>query len=146
MTEDISNAELIALALAVVNPKQINGYTVGDVGAALVTDADNIYRGACIDVSSGLGLCAERVAIAQMITNKEYKIKKIVAVWNNNPANDLHVLPPCGACRQFMLSLSEDALDIEVVLGRDKSIRLADLLPYHEWPEKEDVPARHDDE
>jgi cytidine deaminase len=137
MAHDISNAELIALALEVVNPKQISGYTVGDVGTALVTEAGNIYRGVCIDTGSGLGFCAERAAIAQMITNKEYKIKKIVAVWNNNPAKDLHVLPPCGACRQYMLTLSEDALDIEVVLGHDKSVRLADLLPYHEWPKKE---------
>ena len=141
MIKELANAELIALALAVVNPKQINGYTVGDVRAALVTDAGTVYRGVCIDTGSGLGLCAKRAAIAQMVTNKEYRIKKIVAVWNNNPTKELHVLPPCGACRQTMLMLSEDALDIEVVLGHDKSVRLAELLPYHEWPDKEDMPT-----
>jgi cytidine deaminase len=84
-----------------------------------------------------------------MVTNKEYRIKKIVAVWNNNPTKELHVLPPCGACRQSMLMLSEDALDdarddardIEVVLGHDTSGRLAELLPSHEWPDKEDLPT-----
>lgn len=139
--KDISNAELIALALEVVNPKQINGYTVGDVGAALVTDAGNIYRGVCIDTVSGLGFCAERTAIAQMITNKEYKIKKIVGVWNNNPNKDLYIPAPCGACCQYMLKVTEDALNIEVVLGHNKSVRLAELLPYHKWPEKEDLPS-----
>jgi cytidine deaminase len=146
MTQDISNAELIALALDVINPKQINGYTVGDVGVALVTDKGNVYRGVCVDAGSGLGFCAERTAISQMITNKEYKIRKIVAVWNNNPTQDVHVLPPCGACRQYMYLLCEDALDIDVVLGHDESVRLAELLPYSGWPEKEELSVRQTDQ
>jgi cytidine deaminase len=62
MIKELANAELIALALAVVDPKQIHGYTVGDVGAALVTDAGTVYRGVCIDTGSGLGFCAARAA------------------------------------------------------------------------------------
>lgn len=72
-----------------------------------------------------------------MITGKEYKIKKIVAVWNDNPAKDLYVLPPCGVCRQYMMLLSEDSEAIDVVLGSEKTAKLKDLLPYNEWPEKE---------
>jgi cytidine deaminase len=104
-----------------------------------------VYRGVCLDTDSGLGFCAERTAISQMITNKEYKIKKIAAVWNDNPEKDLYVLPPCGVCRQYMLMLSEDALNIDVVLGSDKTVKLRELLPYHEWPKKEEIlnrPAR----
>jgi cytidine deaminase len=47
--------------------------------------------------------------------------------------------PPCGVCRQYMLMLSEDALDIDVVLGSDKTVKLRELLPYYEWPAKEEV-------
>jgi len=30
-----------------------------------------------------MGFCAEHTAISSMITKKEYKIKKIVAVWKD---------------------------------------------------------------
>lgn len=104
---------------------------------SLLTKA--IYRGVCLDTGSGLGFCAERTAISQMITNKEYKIKKIVAVWNDNPEKDIYILPPCGVCRHYMFMLSKDALDIDVVLGSDKTVKLKELYPAHEWPEKEEV-------
>ena len=136
MMSGISNSELIQLAVQVLNPKQIGDCQVGQVGSALITDKGTIYRGVCLDTGSGLGFCAERTAISQMITNKEYRVKKIVAVWNDNPDKDLYVLPPCGVCRHYMFMLSEDALDIEVVLGLDKSVKLKELYPYHEWPEK----------
>ena len=111
---------------------------MGQVGAVLVTNDGNIYKGVCIDTGSGLGFCAERTAISQMITNKEYKIKKIVAVWNDNPEKAIYVLPPCGVCRHYMFMLSEDALDIDVVLGSDKTVKLKELYPYSEWPQKEE--------
>lgn len=132
-----SNDELIKLAVEVLNPKQIGDCQVGQVSSALVTDKGTIYRGVCLDTSSGLGFCAERTAISQMITNKEYKVKKIVAVWNDNPDKDLYVLPPCGVCRHYMFMLSENALDIDVVLGSDKTVKLKDLYPNNEWPDKE---------
>jgi cytidine deaminase len=75
---DISNTELNNLATEVLNPKHIGDCEVGQVGAALVTDKGNVYRGVCLDTGSGLGFCAERTAISQMITNKEYKVKRLV--------------------------------------------------------------------
>ena len=132
----MSNKELIKLAFGVLNPVEIDSDWVGDVGSALVTDNGNIYKGVCVDVGSGTGFCAERAAIAQMFTNKEYKVKKIVAVWNNNPAKDLYVLPPCGACRQFMSSCLQDYLNIDVVIGSNKTVKLRELYPYNEWPDQ----------
>lgn len=131
----MENSELIKLAVEVLNPKQIGDCQVGQVGSALITDKGTVYRGVCLDTGSGLGFCAERTAISQMITNKEYKVKKIVAVWNDNPDKDLYILPPCGVCRHYMLMLSEDALDIDVVLGKDKTVKLKDLYPYSGWPD-----------
>jgi cytidine deaminase len=139
MSNDISNVDLINLAAEVMQPKHIGDNFMGQVGAALVTDKGTIFRGVCLDVGSGLGFCAERTAISQMITNKEYKVKKIVAVWNDNPEKDLYVLPPCGVCRHYMFMLSEDALDIDVVLGSDKTVKLRELYPLSEWPEKEEA-------
>lgn len=136
---DVTNEELIKLATEVLNPHHMGDCFMGQVGAALVTDKGTVFRGVCLDTGSGLGFCAERTAISQMITNKEYKIKKIVAIWNDNPEKDLYVLPPCGVCRQYMFMLSEDALNIDVVLGKDKVVKLNELLPYNKWPEKEQI-------
>jgi cytidine deaminase len=132
MSKDLSNTELIGLAAEVINPKQIGNCQVGGVGSALVTDKGTIYRGVCLDTSSGLGFCAERTAMSQMITNKEYRVRKIVAVRNDSTENNLYVLPPCGVCRQYMFMLSEDPLNIDIVLGNDKTVKLKELLPYHE--------------
>lgn len=140
MSGAISNRELILLAVAALNPIERDGDWIGDVASALVTDKGNVYTGICVDVGSGTGFCAERSAIAQMFANKEQRVVKIVAVWNNNPNKDVYVLPPCGACRQFMYSRLEESLEIEVVLGSNKTVKLGELYPYHGWPEhKEDL-------
>jgi cytidine deaminase len=82
----------------------------------------------------------ERVdcAIAAMITAGEYRIKTIVAVWQEDKAIDpngkLYILAPCGYCRQFMQDINEDNLETNVILDRDKIVKLKDLLPYHDWP------------
>src|SRR5690349_19935140 len=101
---EITNDELIKKAEAVLNYKEVNGRLFGDVGAALVTDKGNVYTGVCIDTPSW-GLCAERSAIAAMVTAKEFTIVKIVGVWKNE--NGTQVLPPCGLCREFMRQVNE---------------------------------------
>lgn len=139
MSDDISNKELIKLAVGVLNPIERDGDWIGDVGAALITDKGNIYTGVCVDVGSGAGFCAERAAIARMFSNKEQTLRRFVAVWNNNPEKDVYVLPPCGACRLFMFSRLESGLDIEVVISSDKTVTLRELYPYHEWPKHKET-------
>ena len=136
----ISHDELIASAQAVLNPRLINGYNpggrgrrIGHVAATLVTGLGNLYSGVCIDTGSGTGFCAEHTAIGAMVTAREYTIAKIVAVWRSDEGA-LHVLPPCGRCREFMRQIDPANLDAEVVLGRTTSARLRDLLPHNEWP------------
>ena len=137
MSVEKNNNELVQLGVELLHPIKVGDYWQGDVAAVLVSDKGNIYTGVCMDVGSGAGFCAERAAIAQMFANNEHKIKRIVAVWNNNPEKDVHVLAPCGVCRQFMLETSEDALDIDVILSKGRVKKLSELLPEHEWPEKE---------
>jgi cytidine deaminase len=127
----ITNEALITKAASVVNPKKIGAYLVGDVGCALVTDNGNIYLGVCMDVSSGIGFCAEHSAIAAMITAGEYRISKIVAVWKDE--KDTYILSPCGRCREFMRQIQEGNLDTEVILDVNKVAKLAELLPYDSW-------------
>jgi len=69
-----------------------------------------------------------------MVTAREYKIARIVAVWRNEGQGPLHVLPPCGRCREFIHQIDPANLDAEVVLGRDRTVRLRELLPATDWP------------
>lgn len=98
----------------------------GGVAAALLSAGGNIYVGVCIDTASTLGMCAERSAIAAMLTHGESKIEKIVAVMP-----DGNVGSPCGACREFMMQLDKDSGNIEILLDRDtkKTVFLRNLLP-----------------
>lgn len=47
-----------------------------------------------------LGVCAERNAIFNKITNGEDSIKRVIAIDRAGKA-----IPPCGACREFMTQL-----------------------------------------
>ena len=98
----------------------------GGVAAAILTKQGNIYVGVCIDTASGLGMCAERNAIANMITNGESRIERVVAVMS-----DGRVAPPCGACREYMMQLDKDSGDIEVLLdlASGRSVKLKELVP-----------------
>ena len=101
----------------------------GSVSAALLTEKGNIYVGVCIDTACSLGMCAERNAIANMITNGENGICRLIAVNRNGKA-----IPPCGACREFMTQLMpENYRSIEIMLDYEKGkiVTLRELTP--EW-------------
>ncbi len=132
----MTNEELIRSAASVLKPHTTGDNRLfGNVGATLITDKGNAYSGVCIDTGSGTGFCAEHSAIAAMVTAGEYKIAKIVAVWRDERDSKLYVLPPCGRCRLFISQIDEANLETEVVLGKDKVVKLKELLPYYEWPE-----------
>lgn len=132
----VSNKELVARAKSVVKPrKSAGGKLIADVGSALVTDKSHFYLGASFDTQEGSSSCAERTAMASMITGGESRIKKIVAVWTDGT-----IIPPCGVCRELMWQVDKSNWDTEIIVGKSKTVRLRDLLPYH-WhnPKKRDV-------
>lgn len=119
--------KLYEAALGVQRDREISPFIeAGGVAAAILTKSGNIYLGVCIDTASGLGMCAERNAIANMITCGESRIDKVVAVMP-----DGRVGSPCGACREFMMQLDRDSGDIEILLDIDskKTVRLKELMP-----------------
>jgi cytidine deaminase len=126
------NEELIDAAQAVLKPHVIERRLFGDVASTLVTDRGTRYSGVCIDTSSGTGFCAEHSAIAAMVTARECRIAKIVAVWRHEDGA-LHVLATCGRCREFIQQIDPANIDTEVVLSRDRSARLRELLPFNDW-------------
>jgi cytidine deaminase len=114
-------------ASKVQNSRTVSPFVdAGGVSAAILTKAGNIYVGVCIDTASTLGMCAERNAIANMITNGESQIDKVVAVMPNKKVGS-----PCGACREYMMQLDKDSGNIEILMDYDtrKTITLKELIP-----------------
>ena len=119
--------KLYNTAIRVQNSRTISPFIeAGGVAAAILTKAGNIYVGVCIDTASTLGMCAERNAIANMITNGESLIDKVVAVMPDGKVGS-----PCGACREYMMQLDKDSSDIEILLDLEtqKTVRLRELIP-----------------
>lgn len=119
--------KLYEAALKVQNKRIISPFIeAGGVAAAIMTKKGNIYVGVCIDTASTLGMCAERNAIANMITNGESEIEKVVAVMSDGKLGS-----PCGACREYMMQLSSDSGEIEILLDIEslKIVKLKELIP-----------------
>ena len=80
----IGFSELYEIAKNKNNPQKISPFIeYGGVSAAILTENGNVYTGVCIDTDCSLGMCAERNAIANMITNGEHKIIKLVCYFYN---------------------------------------------------------------
>lgn len=122
--------EMYKAAKSVQNERKISEYvTCGEVSAAILSRSGKIYTGVCIDTCSTLGICAERNAIFNMITNGEREIDKVLAILPDGSNG-----APCGACREFMVQLMPDTYkDIEIMLdyASQRIIKLGDITP--EW-------------
>ncbi len=121
-------------ARKVQNPREISPFVeAGGVAAAILTKAGNIYVGVCIDTACSLGMCAERNAIANMVTNGEHEIDKLIALMPNGEAGS-----PCGACRELMMQLGAANADAEILTDLESGavVRLSELVP--EWWQRRD--------
>lgn len=82
-------------AKVVLNERTISRYvTCGEISAAVLSKSGKIYTGVCIDTCATLGICAERNAIFNMITNGEQEIDKVICICADGTNG-----APCGACR-----------------------------------------------
>ena len=122
--------EMYQAAQAVQNGRKISDYIeAGGVSAAILSSSGKIYTGVCIDTCSTLGICAERNAIFNMITNGEQEIQKVLAIMPNGKPG-----APCGACRELMVQLMPNNYQkIEILFDyeAEKIITLGKLTP--EW-------------
>lgn len=108
-----------------LNPRVISPLIeAGSVAAALLTKSGSIYTGVCIDTACSLGMCAERNAAANMITNGESKIEKLVCVMRDGKTG-----MPCGACRELLMQLCGGDVEILADYETKETVRLKELLP-----------------
>ena len=101
-------------------------YSNFKVGAALVAEDGRIYTGCNVEnISFGLTMCAERVALGRAVVDGVGKFSAIAIV-----ADTEMPVSPCGACRQ---ALAEFAPDMQVILatmdGKIEEWSLTQLFP-----------------
>ena len=120
--------EMFQAAKAVQNGRRLSDYVdAGGVAAAVLSSSGKIYTGVCVDTCSTLGICAERNAIFNMITNGEQEIRKVLAIMP-----DGKIGAPCGACRELMVQLMPDCYqEIEVLVDweAEEIVALGELTP-----------------
>lgn len=122
--------EMRDAAKAVLRKRKISDYvSCGEVAAAVLSRSGKIYTGVCVDTCSTLGICAERNAIFNMITNGESEIDRVLCILPDGSNG-----APCGACRELMVQLMAGKYhDIEIMLdyAAGRTVRLGEITP--EW-------------
>lgn len=122
--------EMFDAAKAVQNPRKISDYIeAGGVAAAILSKSGRVYTGVCVDTCSTLGICAERNAIFNMLTNGEQEIRRVLAIMPDGRTG-----APCGACRELIVQLMPETYkDVEIMLDyeHEKIVTLGELTP--EW-------------
>lgn len=101
-------------------------YSRFSVGAALLCAAGKVYNGCNVEnVSLGLTMCAERVAVGTAVTDgvKDFSMLAIVS-------DSREPIVPCGACRQVLAEFNPTLRIISATLaGERMECRLDELLP-----------------
>jgi cytidine deaminase len=94
------------------------------VGAAIMTSNGKVFTGCNIEnISYGLSMCAERVALFNAVSSGYSRFEAIAI----SSSGDKPVFP-CGACRQFLAEFNSDLL---IHLDKDKVVyKLSELIPY----------------
>jgi len=103
-------------------------YSKFRVGAALLTKEGVVYHGANIENASyGLTVCAERTAA---FAAKLDGVNEFSAIAIASDSKDF--IPPCGACRQVLLELCSEDLDVIITNGSDdqKVFKIKELIPF----------------
>ena len=122
--------EMLEAATAVRRGRAVSDYvSCGEVAAAVRSKSGRIYTGVCVDTCSTLGVCAERNAIFNMLTNGEHQIDRVLAVMPDGKSG-----APCGACRELMVQLMPgEYRGVEIMMDYEKGrvVTLGELTP--EW-------------
>jgi cytidine deaminase len=96
------------------------------VGAAVQCRSGAIYVGTNIEnISYGLTVCAERIAIGSAVAAGEREFVAIAVI-----ADTIEPIVPCGACRQFLAEFAADLIIVSATLRGDQKIEnLSHLFP-----------------
>ncbi len=116
-------------AAAGARPRSHVPYSGFAMGAAVLTDTGEVLLGAVVEnVSLGLAMCAERVALFSAVAAGAGTPVALALV---APRTDGKLTHPCGACLQVALELGGPELRIVVAdpAGISQTSDVATLLP-----------------
>ena len=96
------------------------------VAAAVVDDRGRVFTGVNVEnVSYGLSMCAERVAIFAAVAAGARRIAALAVA-----SSGTELLSPCGACRQVMAEFAGPEVPVYCeASGKPRSWTVAELLP-----------------
>jgi cytidine deaminase len=124
----MDDADLIAAATEARSRSHVP-YSGFAMGAALVTDRGEVRVGAVVEnVSLGLAMCAERVALFSAVATDAGNPVALALV---APRTSGALTHPCGACLQVALELGGPELRVVVAdpSGESTTSDVATLLP-----------------
>ena len=99
-------------------------YSKFSVGAFLLTKDGKIFQGTNVEnISYGLSICAERVAIFVAISNGHRYFTDMAIVTNARKYTF-----PCGACRQVLMEFCP-SLKIHLQGNQIRTVKLAKIYP-----------------
>lgn len=104
-------------------------YSKFRVSAIIVTKNNDIIKGCNVEnISYGLTMCAERVALGNMYANG-YDKNDVSFMAILSDSDDF--IKPCGACRQVMIELLNDNTVIYLYNSKGEKIEnvVSNLLP-----------------
>lgn len=125
MSEIPVDWQLLVDAAILVQQRAYAPYSHFQVGAALMDSMGKLHIGCNVENASyGLSMCAERNAIAAMISAGDQRIAQMAVASNGG-------VTPCGACRQV---ISEFGEQVTILLLDSKTLSwrvctISELLP-----------------
>ena len=120
------NSESLLQAARAARVTAYAPYSNFKVGAALRTTSGDVFTGCNVEnVSFGLTMCAERVALVSAVQAGAMTFDELALI-----AESAEPVVPCGACRQVLAEFSPELRIVSSTLGGvTAEFQLATLLP-----------------
>ena len=125
--------ETLATAAGVARARAYAPYSGFAVGAAVLFEDGAVVAGANVENASyGLGVCAERTAVAAGVLGGHGRLRAVLVL-----AQSPRPVPPCGACRQVLVEFGDADVPVQsrTVSGVQTTRTLGALLPEAFGPE-----------
>ncbi len=110
-------------------PNSYAPYSGVHVAAAVLDEKGRVHLGVNVENASyGLTICAERNAVAAMVTAGGRRVEAVAVV-----SDTAEPLPPCGACRQVIAEFAGPETPVashSAATGKTCTWSLGELLPY----------------
>src|SRR5437879_3584387 len=122
---EMSEQEGIRIAIR-ARSKAYSPYSKFPVGAALLTEENEWFEACNVEnVSFGLTMCAERVAVGLAVSKGHMNFKLLIIV-----SDSLQPVVPCGACRQVLAEFAPNLRILSTNLrSQTVEFNLGNLLP-----------------